>query len=169
MRIAFYGSHHSLPFGDRPEQPLGMYDPEEHLRSRIMVPDHVRGKGMMRQVVFSESVLWPVLHGLALAVVPRLAHVSLVFIDGEVRVPRRVWVQLSSLPVDEDANGLPLVIDARGKPTVDRFWRCDNGTRTPIGLLRHERTEQELLDPKIWRDFFHRCSGSSSHAPRRRA
>jgi hypothetical protein len=150
MKIAMHSSHHALPFWQSPRQPTEMFDPARH-SSLVM-----QFSGEEKTPV-SETWLWPVLTGLKAIEAPIMAHVSALCGcrgDGTFHFPKRIWVQITTLPKEKTETDIPVVVKDE-KVTVKHLWGGDNGTYSPFGLL----PDKDEYDPKkhtteFWRDFF---------------
>jgi len=128
MKIALYDSHESLPFGTAPAQPQDVFDPDRHAKLQM-----VSGG---KQVVASDTRIWPILMALHNMPIPALAHVSAFLRPlnaGRWSLPERINVQISTLPDKVDEKGMPLVLSASGL-TVMPLWGAD-GIESPYTLL----------------------------------
>lgn len=152
MEIALYENHHHLPFWHNPQQPVSLFDPRR---------DEMRPFGKGGEVIATKQThIWPILLGLRSVEVSLLAHVS-AFCScvgaGQWHYPKRIWVQITTMPHDRDQNGSPIVVDGDGKVAVYHVWGGDNGTYSPHDLLSdaREREVAEAQGPEFWRAFFH--------------
>lgn len=146
MIIALYPSHHMLPFWHSPQQPTEVFDPKRH-HGRKVVFDR-------KSVHLRKFWLWPILKGLHMVDLPVMAHISTFYqntVDKKWHLPKRSWIQITTLPTTKDSNGIPIVID-NGIVTVKHLWGGDNGTYTPYQLLGKESIPEEET-PEFWRDF----------------
>jgi hypothetical protein len=77
--------------------------------------------------------------------------------EGWWHYPKRVWVQISTLPNEFTENGIPVVYDMIGKrkPEVYSVWGGDNGTGFPSQFFLGEQLQEMAAnDSKIWTRFF---------------
>lgn len=151
MQVALYPNHHALPFWHNPAQPKIMFDPAD----MADWSHHYREDCEVVTVLLKDHWAWPVLMGLHLLDIPSvMAHISISF-DKKKRtfdLPKRKWVQISTLPQKTNAQGIPIVV-SRGKVKVQHMWGGDNGTYTPYQLLGKETVEGEQT-PEFWTNFF---------------
>lgn len=86
-----------------------------------------------------------------------MAHVSFILNEQTQtwESPKRVWIQLSTLPQEIEREEMPH-IHTNGKTEVIALWGEDNGTRNPWGLLPKEMQNDASLtmDPNFWTKFF---------------
>lgn len=151
MKTALYGGHHDLPFWGNGQQPNIMFDPVTMSGWKY----DTRDEG---QIELHEGWMWPILVGLSLIEFPLLAHVSAGFIDGKIVPIKRMWVQITTLPTEEDENGFPLVVKpfSQGK-NVEHLWGGDNGTYSPWGFEDVKSvSDEDKLKPEFWKFYFER-------------
>lgn len=158
MKVALYSGHHSLPFWHNPKQPEILFD--ESMADKNVVfevfesIDENRGRFVTKEVPAKDFWIWPILKGLLDIDLQLLAHVSILF-DRHTEtfsLPRRVWIQISTLPNEVDQNGIPVVI-LDGKVQVEHLWGGDNGTYTPYQLLGRKPVDNEQT-PEFWTQYF---------------
>lgn len=157
MKVALYPHHHALPFWHSPEQPKIIFDPAvmADWTHTFEEWDKDQGKHVKKTVPLKDHWMWPVLMGLhSLDIPSAMAHVS-VYFNKKTRtfeLPKRKWVQISTLPQKTNTQGIPVVV-SKGKVTVEHMWGGDNGTYTPYQLLSKETVEGEQT-PEFWTNFF---------------
>lgn len=164
MLVALYSDHHRLPFwpGSKP-LPEEMFDPEVHGK-RVFTFN--AGTSTEEKQAVSDSWMWPVLMGLHQIDWPIMAHVS-AFCEcqgpGLWHFPKRVWIQISTLPSEKTQEGIPLTVgpkktaDEEPKVLVQHLWGGDNGTRSPYDFVIPQGEREpppESNQPEFWRDFF---------------
>lgn len=164
MLIALYSDHHHLPFwhGSKP-LPEEIFDPEIHGKRVLTFNPGTTGE---KKQSVPEGWLWPVLMGLRQIDWPIMAHVS-AFCEcqgpGIWHYPKRVWVQISTLPAEKDERGIPLTVqpkandEERQQVLVQHLWGGDNSTYSPYDFVipKGEREPPpESNQPEFWRDFF---------------
>lgn len=156
MLIAIYWNHHHLPFWHSPKQPELLFDPRAMARWRLRYyPEDYSAEFSPKTGLLRDSWLWPVFMGLHSLDVRAIAHVSAFYPnnDGTCSFPKRVWVQITTIPGKTAPGGIPLVIEG-GKVTVKHLWGGDNGTYMPYQLLGKERGAKEEDTPAFWGNFF---------------
>ncbi|MCX6701712.1 MAG: hypothetical protein NTX96_00765 [Candidatus Zambryskibacteria bacterium] len=155
MKVALYSHHHCLPFWHSPSQPDIMFDPETMAdwKMEIVCDAALPGQTRLREISIKEIWAWPLLLGLVSIDLPIMAHVSIRFNDGKVEFPKRVWVQITTLPETTGADGLPVVVDGNGDVQVKLLWGRDNGTYSPNELL--DVSNEKRMIPDTWHHFFH--------------
>ena len=151
MVIALYKSHHELPFWHEPTQPKVLFD-ESKMASYNYVGDE-----SIKDISAKNDSMWPILLGLEkLQVLNAMAHVSFIFND-ELKTysyPKRVWVQITTIPPISDLDkGIPLIIKNE-KINVVCLWGHDNKTHRPWGLLTEDIARKEQMKPEFWTTFF---------------
>jgi hypothetical protein len=147
MKVGLYSDHHNLPFNDKGTNPHSIYDSNGF-------DDWVCEKhGKLHPA--STFYLMPVLNGLNAINLPGLmAHVSVITdpIGKIIRSSKRVWVQITTSPV-EDELGFPCVI--RDNEIQARLiWNgCDQAhIYTPYDMLQGSGN---IIDtPEFWKEFF---------------
>lgn len=150
MKIALYNHHHNLPFWHHPTQPISLFD-EEKMSSYT-------GKDNKKVLNAEECDMWPILVGLKrLMLYDIMAHVSVIF-DNELKTfdyPKRVWVQITTVPFANKDCNLPIITDG-GKVNVICLWGLDNKTYHPHQLLDKGTDHSGILlsDPMFWANFF---------------
>lgn len=155
MIIGLYKDHHQLPFWHSPKLPFELFSPEIH-GARVFTFYH--GSDREEKQPVPESWIWPVLMGLHMLEIHAMAHVS-TFCDHEGpdiwHYPKRVWVQISTLPDVVNEAGIPVTV-VEGKTVVQGLWGWDNGTYTPYEFLPEDQRKStpENSQPEFWRDFF---------------
>src|SRR3989344_5018844 len=151
MKTALYPDHHCLPFWRKPTQPTILFN-EIKLASYAK-----KGTDEKNILLASQSDIWPVLLGLNRLQVPAMAHVSIVFDPKTYTFDqcKRMWVQISELPEQNDENGIPLVVN-EGKVQVSCLWGIDNGTRSPLDFLSEEewKDDSKKKSPEFWANLF---------------
>jgi hypothetical protein len=152
MKVALYPSHHCLPFWHEPANPEILFDPSA-LEGWTYEKNNGFEKGEVRPA--TELHVMAVLNGLfALEIPGVMAHTSIIFNPQKksVSFPKRVWVQITTEPSEEDESGLPVVVKD-GKVQVMHLWGGDNRTYTPFELLGNRPVEGEKT-PEFWTKFF---------------
>lgn len=154
MKIALYPHHHCLPFWHGPKQPTILFDPAMACWVTKSREDSPSGKKDIATLTLAKDHwVWPILMGLHALDLCALAHVSIHF-DSETRrfkIPKRVWVQITTLPEACNAEGIPVVVE-RGNVLVKHLWGGDNKTYTPYDLAGIETDERPS---EFWMEFFH--------------
>lgn len=142
MLVAIYPEHHDLPFWHYPKLPstlFGLYMGE----FRVPYPPSPYSK-------LENEAIWRVLVALHELEIPNLmAHVSLgMHLQRKmVWYPKRIWVQLSTVP-EKSIGEIPLTV-VDGRPLVTHVWGGDNETRDPAGLVGGRELTKEG-----WKRFF---------------
>src|SRR5688572_25153635 len=112
MQIALHRGHHALPFWHSPEQPTMIFDPAVHGKwSRTIQDESVTDKYVEIDIPFESTAMWPILMGLHAIDLPLLAHVSTGLHEGKAHFFKRMWVQITTLPENKNADGIPIVLD----------------------------------------------------------
>lgn len=170
MIVALYQDHHQLPWWGGKTNPFDIFNPEKH-KSLPFKGDHkIEEIEGVRTIVGHETIplerekqLFSLLSGLHDVEASHLmAHVSAMCgcemeKEGWWHYPKRVWVQVSTLPDEFTEAGIPVVYNIIGerKPEVHRVWGGDNGTGFPSQFFVDERLrEMAANDSKIWTRFF---------------
>lgn len=170
MLVALYQNHHQLPWWDGKINPFDIFNPEKHRTLPFKGDRKIEEiKGVPTIVGYEtiplerEKQLFSFLSGLYDVEASHLmAHVSAMCScklekEGWWHYPRRVWVQISTLPHEFRESGVPVVYDIIGKlkPEVRRVWGGDNGTGFPSQFFLEEQIQEMAAnDPKIWTRFF---------------
>ncbi|MCB9816432.1 hypothetical protein H6786_03480 [Candidatus Nomurabacteria bacterium] len=173
MKVALYPGHHSLPFWHRPQQPEVLFD--ESMADKNVVfevverIDEDRGRYVTNEVPAKDFWIWPILKGLSDVDLPLLAHVSFPFDKGTetFSLPKRVWIQISTLPDEVDQDGIPVVV-VDGEVQVAHLWGGDNRTHTPYQLLGKEPVDNEQT-PEFWTQYILARLVEAKHATIREA
>lgn len=170
MLVALYKDHHELPWWGGKTNPFDIFNPEKY-KNLPFKGDHIlKEVGGEQRIVGNEIIplekekqLFSFLTGLlAVEADDLMAHVS-ALCDCEMKehnwwhYPKRVWVQISTLPNEFTEAGIPVVYNMAGdlKPELDHRWGGDNGTSFPSQFfLEKELAEKASSDPKIWTRFF---------------
>lgn len=170
MIVALYQDHHQLPWWGGRTNPFDIFNPEKHKSSPFKGGNKIEEIDGRRTVVGNETIplgevkhLFSFLSGLFNVEASHLmAHVSALcgcemHTEGWWHYPKRVWVQISTLPNEFTENGIPVVYDIIGKrkPEIHCVWGGDNGTYFPSEFFLDEKLgEMASKDPKIWTRFF---------------
>lgn len=150
MKVAFYGTHHNLPFADEGKNPDMLFDLSMFLdwQSHIDAVD--------RYGPLSEHWVSPMLEGLSMIEMPGvMAHISLLAQPEKsvLVIPYRVWVCVTTEPTETDENGLPVVLK-KGKPQVSYLWGSSEKCRTsPLGYLDNVN---DNMPAAFWKELFSR-------------
>jgi hypothetical protein len=170
MLVALYQDHHQLPWWGGKTNPFDVFNPERHKSLPF------KGGRIVKEVDGHEVVgnsgtipledvkqLFSFLSGLHNVEASHLmAHVSAMCgcemeKKGWWHYPKRVWVQISTLPNEYTEAGVPVVYDMIGerKPELNHLWGGDNGTGFPSQFFVDERLrEMAANDSRIWTRFF---------------
>ena len=155
MKVATYNHHHLLPFWHTPANPDYLFKKSDlegwTYRGRI----GVGSDDAAVRLPAVEHWIMPVLDGLVLLDLPLMAHVSFVFDKekNEIEPTKRVWVQISTEPIEWSEAGLPIIVK-EGKVQVNLLW-CSNGSGyDPFSLLPDKYDEEAAKTPEFWREFF---------------
>lgn len=170
MLVALYQDHHQLPWWGGKTNPFDIFNPEKHKSFPFKGEYVIEGEGNNRRITGHKTVtleeekhLFSFLAGLYNVEASHLmAHVSALCgcemkEHGYWHYPKRVWVQISTLPNEFTENGIPVVYDMIGKrkPEVCAVWGGDNGTGFPSQFFLDEQLrEMAANDSKIWTRFF---------------
>lgn len=158
MKIALYPGHHALPFWHNPTQPRLLFDPVVMADWKVEVRDQEETKKkkqiVTKDISFKDYYLWPIMIGIHEIEMKLLAHVSLYLENGRMHGNKRMWVQITTMPKENDSQGIPLVLLGKERK-VSCLWGWDNGTYTPWELERaKDVSEEEKRKPEFWRAFF---------------
>lgn len=150
MLIALHRTHHTLPFWHNPQQAKEVFDPERHGQRELTFRDG--------PVPVKETWIWPLLKGLHDVEMPVMAHVSAFCNcgdEGTWHFPKRIWVQITTLPTEKDDQGVPVTIRGEER-TVKGLWGYDNGTYTPYEFLdkENQKFDKSKHTAEFWRNFF---------------
>lgn len=146
MEIALYGGHHSLPFWHNPQQPKEMFEPRRHKKRKLFFAGTPQ--------IACESMLWPILMGMYAIELPLvMGHISAFCRHrGKWHFPKRIWVQITTLPPGRNAHGIPIVVHD-GEVMVKHLWGGDNKTYTPYQFLGQKAVAGEET-ALFWQHFF---------------
>lgn len=155
MKVALYNGHHRLPFWHSPSNPNCLFDPSI-LGDWIFKKNEAKdGKWVENKYPAVEHSIMPILNGLIALELPGvMAHVSIIFDAKEkiVEYSKRAWVQLTTEPSENDANGLPVIVKD-DIVQVEHLWGGDNGTYSPYDFLDKDGSEKSNT-AEFWTAFF---------------
>lgn len=170
MRVALYQDHHQLPWWGGKTNPFDIFNPAKHKSFPFKGEHKMEEINGRETIVGNETIpleeakyLFSFLSGLHNVEASHLmAHVSALCgcqmkEYGYWHYPKRVWVQISTLPNEFTEEGIPVVYDMIGKrkSEVHCVWGGDNGTHFPSEFFLDEKLgEMASKDPKIWTRFF---------------
>ncbi len=170
MLIALYQDHHQLPWWGGSTNPFDVFSPEKHKHFPFKGEEDIKkidGKdtftGYKTAPLEEVKQLFSFLSGLHNVEANHLmAHVSALCgcqleNYGYYHYPKRVWVQISTLPNEFTDDGIPVVYDMIGKrkQEIHFVWGSDNGTHFPSQFFDEEKMrEMAVNDSRIWTRFF---------------
>lgn len=170
MLVALYQDHHQLPWWGGKTNPFDVFSPERHKSLPFKGKHKIEEVDGREMIVGNETIpleeanhLFSFLSGLHNVEASHLmAHVSALCgcekeKEGWWHYPKRVWVQISTLPNEFTEGGIPVVYDMIGKckSEIHGVWGGDNGTYFPSEFFLEERLrEMASNDPNIWTRFF---------------
>jgi hypothetical protein len=163
-------AHHQLPWWGGKTNPFDIFSPEKYKSFPFKGGYKTEVTDGREVIIGDETVslgevkhLFSFLSGLHNVEASHLmAHVSAICgcemgEKGWWHHPKRMWVQISTLPDEFTEEGIPVVYNMIGecKSEVHRVWGGDNGTYSPYEFFVDETLrEMAANDSKIWTRFF---------------
>lgn len=142
MKIALYSDHLALPFWYRSKQPTVLFSQGMSDWTTTQKDWDEEDKYVDKKIKAKDFWVWPILIGIEAIDLPLMAHLS-VFFDAEKKtfsLPKRVWIQITTLPEKTTPGGIPVVVE-NGNIQVANLWCGDSGTRDPYQLIEEESAE----------------------------
>lgn len=158
MKIALYSNHHDLPFWRSPRQSEFLFNP-------TVLKDFKysgrRSDDTVGDVFVKDTWVWSIFMGLySIKSTKLMAHMSVDFNfrNRTFEFPKRVWIQISSVPLEKvDTTGVPLIVNDKSEVCVTLVWGKDNNTYNPYQLdlvKKANPSEASLKDAYFWEKLF---------------
>jgi hypothetical protein len=122
MEVLLYPDFRQLPFACSPKQPKTVFKPEEMENGQLEQITSLGSEELGQDRRVGKTYIWPFLMGIHELELPLLAHVSIGFENGIVKIGGRLWVQFTTISKERDENGIPLILGPGLRKEVELLW-----------------------------------------------